>query len=238
MKLQCLIVDDEPLALDLLESHIVAMDDLEVAGRCSNALDAGTILRQQRIDLLFLDIQMPGLTGIELIRTLQNRPKIILTTAYKEYAFDAFQLDAADYLLKPISFSNFLRSINKVCGQLQPTAISNTSTSPLFEEAFVYLKTEKRLVKVILKDILYIESIRDYTRVTTLNQRIIAHLRISELEEKLPEDWFLRVHRSYLVNRLHIEAFSAQSIEFEDKHIPIGRQYKERTLGVLMENRL
>lgn len=238
MKIQCLIVDDEPLALDLLEGHIQALEDLELVGRCENALEAGTMLRQKRIDLLFLDIQMPVLTGIDLIQTLQNRPKIILTTAYKEYAFDAFQLDAADYLLKPITFARFLKSINKVCGQL-PSGMSSPATpSPLFEEAFVYLKTEKRLVKVILKDILYIESIRDYTKVITRNQRIIAHQRISQLEEKLPENIFLRIHRSYLVNRLHIQAFSSQFVEVEDKHIPIGRQYKEKTLDTLMENRL
>ncbi|MEZ4995917.1 MAG: LytTR family DNA-binding domain-containing protein, partial [Saprospiraceae bacterium] len=127
---------------------------------------------------------------------------------------------------------------NKVCGQLHPTPAATTPSTPLFEEAFVYLKTEKKLVKVILKEILYIESIRDYTRVITVDQRIIAHQRISTLEEKLPENWFLRVHRSYLVNRLHIQAFSPQSIEINEKHIPIGRQYKERTLDILMENRL
>lgn len=238
MKLQCLIVDDEPLALDLLENHIRAMDDLELAGRCDNALEAGTILRQKRIDLLFLDIQMPVLTGIDLIQSLQNRPKIILTTAYKEYAFEAFQLDAADYLLKPITFARFLKSINKVCGQLATASVSASGQPPVFEEAFVYLKTEKKLVKVILKDILFIESVRDYTRVITRNQRIIAHQRISLLEEKLPEYWFLRVHRSFLVNRLHIQAFSPQFVEIGEKHIPIGRQYKEKALSVLMEDRL
>lgn len=238
MKIQCLIVDDEPLALDLLAGHIDAMEDLELAGRCENALEAGTLLRQKRVDLLFLDIQMPVLTGIDLIKTLQNRPKIILTTAYKEYAYDAFQLDAADYLLKPITFARFLKSINKVCGQVQhPVPVTSPDTS-WFEEAFVYLKTEKRLVKVILKDILYIESIRDYTRVITRNQRLIAHQRISQLEEKLPEDWFLRIHRSYLVNRLHVQAFSPQFVEVQDKQIPIGRQYKEQALNILMENRL
>ena len=238
MKIQCLIVDDEPLALDLLAGHIDAMEDLELAGRCENALEAGTLLRQKRVDLLFLDIQMPVLTGIDLIKTLQNRPKIILTTAYKEYAYDAFQLDAADYLLKPITFARFLKSINKVCGQVQhPVPVTSPDTS-WFEEAFVYLKTEKRLVKVILKDILYIESIRDYTRVITRNQHLIAHQRISQLEEKLPEDWFLRIHRSYLVNRLHVQAFSPQFVEVQDKQIPIGRQYKEQALNILMENRL
>lgn len=238
MKLQCLIVDDEPLALDLLESHIEAMDDLELAGRCENALEAGTILRQKRIDLLFLDIQMPVLTGIDLIKTLQNRPRIILTTAYKEYAFDAFQLDAADYLLKPITFARFLTSINKVCGQLQATRTAMAEPSALFEEAFVYLKTEKRLVKVVLKDILYIESIRDYTKIITRDQRVIAHQRISLLEEKLPENWFLRIHRSYLINRLHVQAFSPQFVEIQEKHLPIGRQYKEKTMAILLENRL
>ncbi|PHN01360.1 LytR/AlgR family response regulator transcription factor [Flavilitoribacter nigricans] len=238
MKLQCLIVDDEPLALDLLEGHIQAMADLELAGRCANALDAGAFLRQKRVDLLFLDIQMPVLTGIDLIKTLQHRPKIILTTAYKEYAFDAFQLDAADYLLKPITFARFLKSINKVCGQLPQTAVTAAGPSPIFEEAFVYLKTEKRLVKVILKEILFIESIRDYTKVITQDQRIIAHQRISQLEEKLPEDRFLRIHRSYLINRLHVQAFSPQYVEIGEKQIPIGRQYKDRALAILMEHRL
>lgn len=237
MKLQCLIVDDEPLALDLLESHLEAMEDLELAGRCSNALEAGAVLRQKHIDLLFLDIQMPVLTGIDLINTLPHRPKIILTTAYKEYAFDAYQLDVADYLLKPITFARFLRAINKVCGQLQNTVQVASGPAPLLDEAFVYLKTEKKLVKVILRDILFIESIKDYTRVVTPDQRIIAHERISTLEEKLP-DWFLRVHRSFLINRRHVQAFAPQSVEINGQQIPIGRQYKDRAMQTLLENRL
>lgn len=237
MKLNCLIVDDEPLALELLESYVKKVSDLELVGACQNALDATNILRQQNIDLLFLDIQMPTLTGIELIKTLSRRPKIIMTTAYKEYAFDAFQLDVIDYILKPVSFGRFLKSVNKVLNWDAGNMITEEQ-APLFEEAFIYLKVDKKSMKVILNDILFIESLKDYVRITTTKTTFIAHHRISALEDKLPASQFIRIHRSFIVSKSKVSAFTTSSVELGNSKLPIGRLYKEKVLDILQEKML
>lgn len=234
MKINCLIVDDEPLALDLLETHIEAVNDLQLVGRCENALDAMKMLRAHSVDLIFLDIQMPTLTGIDFIKSLSRKPKIIMTTAYKEYAFDAFQLDVVDYLLKPITFGRFLKAINKVLHQ-NYFPVQKEAAAPVFEEAFIYLKADKKSVKVILKDILYIESCRDYVRVYTEEASILAHHRISALEEKLPESLFLRIHRSFIVSKNKVSAFTPSSVELGGKVLSIGRLYKEQVMEFLQE---
>ena len=234
MKLKCLIVDDEPLALDLLETHIAAVKDLELVGRCQDALEATNLLRQQTVDLIFLDIQMPTLTGIDFIKTLSKKPRIIMTTAYKEYAFDAFQLDVVDYLLKPITFGRFLKSINKVLNRAYFPSTQEEPT-PIFEEAFIYLKADRKSIKVILKDILYIESCKDYVRVRTTIKAFTAHHRISALEEKLPESLFLRIHRSFIISKNKVAAFSSSSIELEGQTLPIGRLYKEEVMQAMQE---
>lgn len=235
MKLNCLIVDDEPLALDLLESHVEAVKDLHLVGRCQDALEATKLLRDHPVDLIFLDIQMPTLTGIDFIKTLSKKPKVIMTTAYKEYAFEAFQLDVVDYLLKPITFGRFLKAINKVLHQ-DYFPVKKEELAPVFEEAFIYLKADKKSVKVILKDILYIESCRDYVRVHTNRTTFLAHHRISALEEKLPESMFLRIHRSFIVSKNKVSAFTPSSVELGGKTLSIGRLYKDQVLGVLQEN--
>lgn len=237
MNLNCLIVDDEPLALDLLEEHIKAVKDLQLVGRCQNALEAMALLRDHPVDLIFLDIQMPTLTGIDFIKTLSKKPKIIMTTAYKEYAFDAFQLDVVDYLLKPITFGRFLKAINKVLNQRYFPA-PKEEVMPLFEEAFIYLKADKKSVKVTLKDIVYIESCRDYVRVHTEEDAILAHHRISTLEEKLPESMFLRIHRSFIVSKNKVSAFTPSSVELGGKVLSIGRLYKEQVIGFLQEKQV
>ena len=234
MKVNCLIVDDEPLALDLLESHISAIKDLVLVDKCQNALEATKVLRQQTVDLLFLDIQMPTLTGVDFIKTLSKKPKIIMTTAYKEYAFEAFQLDVVDYLLKPITFGRFLKAINKVFDK-EFFISGHEEQTPVFEEAFIYLKADKKSVKVVLKDILFIESCRDYVRVHTSRQTITAHHRISALEEKLPGALFLRIHRSFIVAKHKVNAFTPSSVEVEGKSFSIGRLYKEQVMKVLQE---
>lgn len=234
MKLNCLIVDDEPLALELLETHIQAIKELNLVGKCQSAIEATNLLRKQPVDLIFLDIQMPTLTGIDFIKTLSRRPKIIMTTAYKEYAFEAFQLDVLDYLLKPITFGRFLKAINKVLNQ-NYYAQNFEETSPVFEEAFIYLKVDRKSLKVVLKDILYIESYKDYVRVITAKKQFTAHHRISALEEKLPESLFLRIHRSFIVSKNKVNAFTANALELEGKTLPIGRNYKEQVMQMLQE---
>jgi DNA-binding LytR/AlgR family response regulator len=163
---KCLVVDDEPLAADLIKSYIETVDELQLAGICHNALDALAMLRKQKIDLLFLDIQMPKLTGLEFIRSLQKPPAIIITTAYREYAVEGFELDVADYLVKPVTLERFLKAINKVMVRQQQPILSETSEA--HEDPYVYYKVDRQMVKVYLKEILWIESIKDYIKVVLL----------------------------------------------------------------------
>jgi len=235
MKLRCLIIDDEQLALDILEDYISRLDRLELIGRCQNAIEAFNILQQEQVDLIFVDIQMPRLTGIDLVKNLPHPPKVIFTTAYREYALDSYELNALDYLLKPISFDRFLRAVNKAIPQV--TSLSNAvpivHAIPSEQDAFVYLKSDKKMVKVFLKDILYIESLAAYVQVHTTDRKITCYKKISEFEEKLPQDQFLRVHRSFLVATRHIAAYTSAHIEIDDQEIPIGRNFKNEVLKAL-----
>jgi len=235
MKLRCLIIDDEQLALDILEDYISRLDRLELIGRCQNAIEAFNILQKQQVDLIFVDIQMPRLTGIDLVKNLPNPPKVIFTTAYREYALDSYELNALDYLLKPISFDRFLRAVNKAIPQVTnlPHVEAVVQTVHAEQDAFVYLKSDKKMVKVFLKDILYIESLASYVQVHTTERKITCYKKISEFEEKLPQDQFLRVHRSFLVAIRHVAAYTSAHIEIADQEIPIGRNYKNEVLKAL-----
>lgn len=241
-----MIVDDEPLALDVLETFIGRLDNLELVCRCHNALEAYNCLQSEHIDLMFLDIQMPKLTGIDFLKSLANPPKVVFTTAYRDYAVEGFELNVVDYLLKPIAFERFLKSISKVTVAEQspplapatlPQALPPTA-APDYREAFIYLKADKKMVKVMLADILYIESLKDYIRVKTETKEIISYQKISFLEEKLPTDKFLRIHRSFIVALNKIQAFSASAVEVGKSEIPIGRFYKNEVLQVLNQNNL
>ncbi|GAB3197657.1 DNA-binding LytR/AlgR family response regulator [Pontibacter aydingkolensis] len=247
MKIKCMIVDDEPLALDVLETFIERLDNLELVCRCNNAVEAYNCLQTHDIDLLFLDIQMPKLTGIDFLKTLSNPPKVIFTTAYRDYALEGFELNVVDYLLKPISFERFLKAVSKVstfeatkpASTTTPaTSLAGTTTTTDYKEAFIYLKADKKMVKVMLADILYIESLKDYIRVKTEGKEIISYQKISFLEEKLPTDKFLRVHRSFIVALDKIQAFSATAVDIGKTEIPIGRFYKNEVLQVLGKNNL
>ncbi|HKZ38878.1 MAG TPA: response regulator transcription factor, partial [Chryseolinea sp.] len=190
--MKCMIVDDEPLARELLESYVLQIDELKLVKSSSNAIEAFTFMQYNAVDLLFLDIQMPQITGIELLRSLKNKPPVILTTAYREYAFEAFDLDVVDYLLKPISFDRFLRGIGKIKQLKQHIElVSNEDAIPSFNNAYLYLKENREMVKVFLNDILYIESLRDYVRVKTNKQEVITYQKISYLEQKLPANKFI-----------------------------------------------
>jgi DNA-binding LytR/AlgR family response regulator len=238
MKIRCLIVDDEPLALDILESYLHRIERLELVRRCDNAIEAYNLLQKYPVDLLFLDIQMPKLTGIEFLKNISYPPKVIFTTAFREYAIESYDLNAVDYLLKPIPFERFLRAVNKVVQTHihvpEPILQSPVSAHTDYQEAFIYLKADKKMVKVMLKDIVYLESLKDYIRVKTVTKEVISLQKISFLEEKLPEDKFLRIHRSFIVAIDKIQAFSATHVELiANKEIPIGRNYKAEVLQVL-----
>jgi DNA-binding LytR/AlgR family response regulator len=233
-KIKCLITDDEPLALDVLTNYINNLEYLELAGCCSNAVETINFLQKNKIDLLFLDIQMPKLTGIDFLRTLHQPPKVIFTTAYREYALEGYDLNVLDYLLKPISFERFIIAVNKYCNSKQlitmPVQQGTTNSS---SDSFIYLKADKKMIKVYLKDILYIESMKDYIRVKTTGREIVTYQKISYLEEKLPDDRFLRIHRSYIVAVDRITSFNATTIDIGDEEIPIGRLYKNVVMSFL-----
>ncbi|MBQ4821954.1 response regulator transcription factor [Aquimarina sp. MMG016] len=228
-KIKCIVVDDEPLAREIIESYVSRINDLKLIGSCANAIEAFDFIAKNKVDLIFLDIQMPELTGIEFLKGLNPTPKVIFTTAYSNYAVDAFNLEAIDYLLKPIEFSRFLKSIHKVLKLEKPaTQIKNTVDDGInYQEAFIYLKVEKKMQKIFLKDILCIESLKNYIKIKTIDREITAHKSISSIVEILPTEKFLRVHRSFIIGIDFIDAFSPSEVEIKGLKIPIGRNYKE-----------
>jgi DNA-binding LytR/AlgR family response regulator len=226
------VVDDEPLAADLIKSYIETVDELQLAGVCHNALDAFAMLRKHQINIIFLDIQMPKLTGLEFIRSLQKPPVIIITTAYREYAVEGFELDVADYLVKPVTLERFLKAINKVISRQQQPIVSETSDA--HEDAYVYYKVDRQMVKVYLKDILWIESIKDYIKVVLDgNKSLITYQRISYAEEKMPASLFLRIHRSYIIARNKVTGYGTGVLYIGDNKIPIGKSYLQRVKSEL-----
>ncbi len=233
MKIKCLIVDDEPLAIEIIESYVNKLDYMEVVATCSNALKAFELIQSKEVDLIFLDIQMPKLTGIDFVKALKKPPNIILTTAYRDYALESYELDVVDYLLKPISFERFLVAIQKINGA-EPSSVSQkTINLSKNEDSYIYLKADKKMVKVKLDDILYIESLKDYIRVRTKEKDVVSHQKISYLEEKLPEEFFMRIHRSFIVSINKIISYSASAIEVPNHELPIGRMYKNQVLEKL-----
>lgn len=234
MKIKCLLVDDEPPAVDLIASYIERVGDLEIVGRCSNAIEAFGLLQKTKVDLLLLDIQMPKMTGLDLIRSLHDRPRIIVITAYREFAADGFDLDVLDYIVKPVSFDRFLKAIAKYN---QYTLLRQTEAveqpSDAFEKAYMYFKVNKQVKKVFLKDIVYIESIKDYVKIVTTDKPLITYQRLSYMEEKLPENKFLRIHKSYIIAIDRISGYNNDLINIEGYELPLGRSYKQGFLKVV-----
>lgn len=228
-KIICLAVDDEPPALQVIEKYITAIPSLQLAALCSNAVEALTVLQNDHIDLMFLDIQMPHIFGTDFMRTLSNPPKVIFTTAFRKYAVDGFELDAVDYLLKPISFERFLKAVNKVM-RLNIVATNNkeiaVANNDNFAEAYIYLRADRQNIKISLSDILFIESLKDYIKVITKDKTIVTKQSISAFEETLPADKFLRVHRSFIISINKIDSFSLEFVQINKYEIPISRSYR------------
>lgn len=235
-KIQCLVIDDEPLAREILKQHIAGVEALALAGTCSNAVEAISFLKEHAVDLLFLDIQMPQLMGTNFIRTLKNPPKVIFTTAFRKYAVEGFELDAVDYILKPISFERFLKGVNKVLqlnfkpGQV---AVTTKETPGETVNSFLYFRADRKMVKVFFRDILFVEALKDYIKIVTDSKTIVTKYVLSTLEEMLPTNEFLRIHKSYIVAINKIESFNADSIQIAKHELPIGRLYKYDVTRVL-----
>ena len=232
MKYKYLIVDDEPLARKLMASHMAKIEGLESAGEFSDAIQLSNYLREHTVDLIFLDIQMPEVTGLQFIGTLKNPPAIILTTAFREFAPEAFELDVLDYLLKPISFDRLLKAVNKFFDRKANShnAINSTAEE---KELFIYLKADRKIHKISLADILYTESLDDYVKVYLKDKVIITRENISTLEQKLAPYHFVRIHRSFIVSTKRITSFSAEGLNIDKKFLPFGRAFKQEALAIL-----
>lgn len=231
MKVQCLVIDDEPLAVSLIEDYISKFSQLEIVATCNNAINGFEILKTRHIDLVFLDIQMPVLGGIEFLKSLNNPPKIIFTTAYREYALEGYELNILDYLLKPISFDRFLKAINKYFETIKVLPEEKPAAPNEFTD-HLFVNMNKKNYKILFEDIIYAESLKDYIKIHTSEKIITTKKKISDLEQILPS-YFLRTHKSYIVNVQKITAFTASDIELGDNEIPIGISYKKHVLDIL-----
>ena len=230
-KYSCLIVEDEPLSAEILTGYIRQVPFLELRSVCADAIYAMELLQNEKIDLLFLDIHLPKLKGMEFLESLRNPPRVIIISAYKDYALQAFELNVVDYLLKPIRFSRFLKAVNKLDQQADNKPLSPPADTR--ERTYFFFSVGKKKVKVFLDEILYIESLREYVRITTRDKNILTKFQLSAIEELLSRNNFIRIHRSFIVAKDKINAFTATDVEINNKQIPIGRSYKELVIGLL-----
>lgn len=238
--IKCLVMDDEPLAQEVIARYIQRIPSLRLVAQCENAIQALTILQQQEIDLLFADIRMPELLGTDLIKILQHPPQVIITTAYAEYALEGYDLDVVDYLLKPIRFERFLKAIDKLFKQdgtpseldvPQPHHLAPSPARPdSKKEDYLYLRTDRKMVRLMLNTILCIEGRKNYVKILTENGPLLIKNSMSAMEAMLPEGLFIRVHRSYIVATTKIKSFTPDTIEIRDMKIPVGKLYKNAFL--------
>jgi DNA-binding LytR/AlgR family response regulator len=240
MKLNCVIVEDEPLARNLLMEYVRKVPSLNLIEACSSPLTALEVLRNHSVDVLFLDVQMPELTGISLLKVLQKRPLVILTTAYSEYALQGYELDVVDYLLKPITFERFLRAVDKVIQRLEPKSTPTVVEKPqgVVDQSFVFVKDGTKLVKVVFDEILYVEGLKDYVTIHTKNQKIVSLQRLKTLEEQLPPDKFIRIHNSFIVALHAIDVVHKNNVQIRDALLPIGETYKKSFREFIDRNRM
>lgn len=237
--MKCMIVDDEKMAIKVIESHISHIKGLEVLSVHYNAMDAFSALQQQPVDVLFLDIQMPKMSGLSLLRSLPSKPHVILTTAHREFALESYELEVIDYLLKPISLERFTKAMGKIFRLEQKQFHIQPVTSPTpatMEAPFIYIKSDRQFVKILLDDILYIESIRNHILIVTEGKKYTTLLSLSQIEEKLPPQRFLRIHRSYIISCTKIDQFSHSNITIGSQLLPIGNLYKNEVLKRLSLN--
>ena len=235
MKIKCIIIDDEQLAIKVIENHLNEIQNIELVATFNTAIAALPTIEKNEIDVIFLDINMPKMSGLDFLRSLPIKPHIVITTAYREYAVESFDLDVLDYLVKPIPFSRFLKAINKITNRIGLEK-DKTSEVSFQEEPFIFLKVDKKLMKIKLNDILYIESLKDYIKVFTVIGDYLVHKSMTSISEELPQENFLRIHRSFAIAINKITSIEGNSVEIANRRIPIGRNYlqfaKQKILNI------
>lgn len=230
MKLKCLIVDDEPIAQNIVKGFVADTPRLELFAICDNALEALDILENNEVDILFLDIEMPKLTGLSFLKTLQNPPATIITTAYREFALEGFELSVVDYLLKPFSFERFLKAVNKVNSNIN-SELDKIGTNHILD--YTYFKVDRKNVKVGYDEIFYIQGLSNYVKIHLENEILVVYEKLLDLEKSLPQDQFVRIHKSYIVSMTKIKSYSSDALEIADTELSIGNTYKERFFSTI-----
>lgn len=227
--IKCIIIEDEPIAMEIMQDYVQEIPPLELIGNFSDALFAINFLRENEVDLIFLDLHLPKLNGFDFLKTLKNPPKIIVTTAYHQHALEGYELNVVDYLLKPIEFSRLLQAVNKL--DFKTTSIqSSINENQIEENPFIFFNVNKKKVKVFLNDIYFIESLKEYVKIHLKDSYLITQFQIGEIEKKLHHVDLLRIHRSYLIVPSKIEAYTSSTIEINGKELPIGRTYKNSVI--------
>lgn len=236
MKLNCIIVDDEPLAREGLAGYVHQIDFLELKATAESPMEAMQLLGQQDVHLMFLDIQMPGMTGLEFLQILKNPPLVVITTAYPDYAIVGFQLDVLDYIVKPISFTSFLKAATKARDMHELK--QKNPPLPAGQNDFFFIKSDSRYEKIHLDEILFVEGMQNYVTIHTKTHRLITHITMKAVEDYLPKDRFIRVHKSYIVSIPQIETIEGNSIRIGSQTMPISRDNKEEILAQILSNKL
>lgn len=227
MKFNCLIVDDEPIAQEILEKYISQIDVLNLVGKCGNAFEALNVLHKEPIDILFLDIKMPSLSGLDMLKTLQNPPNVILTTAFSEFGVESYEYGITDYLLKPISFERFLKAVNKLVIPENSKLTLTQLEEKIVEPTFIFFKADKKIHKYYFSDIVFIEGSGNYVKIHSQHEKPLMVLdKLTDLQNKLPQKQFIRIHKSFIVNVSHIQKIEGNMIKIEDKVIPISATFK------------
>jgi len=232
MKLKCIITDDEPIARKGLQGYIDKLDFLELVAVCEDAIQLSNVLKTQQIDLLLLDIEMPYMSGIDFLASLVNPPKVIITSAYEQYAIKGYDLEVVDYLLKPISFERFLKAVNKAYDLI----VGQKASSP--KSDYLFVKANQKLEKIFFKDILYIEGVENYVSIQTFSGKIITHSTLRSILENLPEDFFIQTHKSFIINIEKVSNIEGNMLGIDKYKVPVSRTWKEKVMEVILKNKL
>jgi len=235
--MNCIAVDDEPLALDIIEAYVNKHPELSLVARCNNAAEASEVLKTHKVDLMFLDINMPEISGLTFVKSLEKKPLFIFTTAYPDHAVEGFELDAIDYLLKPIAYDRFEKGVDKAKEYYKIKQNADVAETDL-ESDYIFVKANQKLIKLAYSDIYYVEAFADYVKIFLVDKKIVTLQTMKNMEKKLPEDMFTRVHRSFIVNRKLVQSFSTSMCEVNGVKIPIGKNYKEAFVGLMKSNNI